>query len=160
IPHRLREVPSDIVYRCEIDGRTAYILFLIEHQSRPDRWLPFRQLQYKVGLMDQHLQQGGDTLPLILTLCLYHGKKSPYPYSVELFDLFKDPALARKYLLYCGLIDLTVMSDEALQQHGVAALTECLFKHIFARDFVQALKQLIQQGIFAQTLDPLGPPYL
>ena len=78
---RLRAQHCDIIYQAEINGHEGYIAFLIEHQSTADSLMAFRKLEYNVGLMRQHLNQGAEKLPVIINICLYHGEKSPYPYS-------------------------------------------------------------------------------
>jgi predicted transposase/invertase (TIGR01784 family) len=40
------EAEVDVLYRTMIDGREAFLYFLIEHQSRSDRLMPFRVLYY------------------------------------------------------------------------------------------------------------------
>lgn len=88
LPH-LKQIQSDIVYECQIDNQAGYIYFLLEHQSSPDQLMAFRKLQYNVALMDQHLKKGNQKLPVIVSLCLYNGHKSPYPYSTNVFDCFE-----------------------------------------------------------------------
>jgi recombination-promoting nuclease RpnB len=87
-----------VVYSCKIDNKSIYIL--VEQQTKPDFLLPFRFLQYNVALLAEHLAQNKKEkkrqyLPTILNLCLYTGKKTPYPYSLDIYDCFEDPILAR-----------------------------------------------------------------
>ena len=89
----LRQIHSDMVYRAEINGRLGYIAFVLEDQATPHKLMAFRKLEYNVGAMRKHLKQGEEKLPAIINICLYHGKKSPYPYSTDLFDCFSDPEL-------------------------------------------------------------------
>ena len=39
-----------------IEGHEAYIYLLLEHQSTPDRLMPFRMLKYICNIIDQHLK--------------------------------------------------------------------------------------------------------
>ena len=89
LPH-LKRIQSDIVYKCLIDQKSSYIYFLLEHQSTPDELMAFRNLQYNVALMAQHLQTGHNKLPVIVSLCLYNGSKSPYPHSTDVLDCFEN----------------------------------------------------------------------
>lgn len=75
---------SDVVYQCEIDNKPAFLYFLIEHQSTPDKLLAFRLLYYIFQLMKRHLDQGNDQLPIVLPMCIYHGDESPYPHSRDI----------------------------------------------------------------------------
>jgi len=125
------------VYRCQIDGKEAYSYCIVEHQRTPDPLLPFRILQYKVALMEQHLAQGNKKLPSIMNLCLYAGKESPYPYSTDIYDCFEEPALARREIFKAlQLIDLTVRSEAELMHHGEADLVEILLKQAVVCDFL------------------------
>src|SRR5260363_241928 len=74
-------------------------------------------LQGSVSLMAQHLKEGHDKLPLVLPICIYHGKISPYPNSADIFDHFEDPDLARALVFKpFSLVDLTTMTEEAIKQ--------------------------------------------
>jgi len=159
---KLKHIHSDIVYSSKIAGQAGYIIIIIEHESTSrEKFMPFRKLQYSVGAMDDHLSQGHDKLPIILNLCLYHGKKSPYPHSTDLFELFENPEMAREYMFKnFKLIDLTVMSEEEIQQHGLATLMETLFKHCRDKDLLRVIRQLIEQEILQQTIRFMGKNFL
>ncbi|EGY29122.1 putative protein (putative transposase or invertase), partial [Candidatus Regiella insecticola 5.15] len=121
---------SDLVYSCKIGGHPGYIYLASEHQNQPDKMMAFRHLCYSVELMSNHLKQGHKKLPIVLPLVIYHGSTSPYPYSTEIWDCFDSPELAKTLALKSfQLIDLTVMSDEEINQHGLASVMEILFKH-------------------------------
>lgn len=97
---KLAQLHSDVVYTCQIDEKSSYIHILLEQQTKPDPLLPFRFLQYNVAMLAEHLsqtKQGNQKtkLPIILNLCLYSGKKTPYLYSVDIYDCFADPVLAK-----------------------------------------------------------------
>ena len=143
----LKRIQSDVIFECLIDKMDSYIHFLIEHMSTAESMLPFRRLQYNVALMDDHLQQGNKKLPTIVSLCLYHGARSPYPYSTDIHDCFENPELARQYSFQAmNLIDLTVMDDSTLKQHGLIALMELLLKHHSDKQIVRFLKNLEESG--------------
>ena len=131
---QLRELHSDVVYACQLDHKKAYLYLLIEQQTNPDLLLPFRFLQYNVRLLEQHLKQQEEkkrkgSLPMVINLCPYAGKQSPYPYSVDIYDCFEDPILARAELFKpLPMIDLGQLSEEELKQHGTASGMELLLK--------------------------------
>ena len=110
----------DVVYTCQIDRKSAYIYLLIEEQTTPDPLLPFRFLQYNVALLTEHLAQIGErkknrSLPVIVNLCIYAGKKTPYPYSVDIYDCFEDAFLVRAEMFKpLSLVDLGQVRKEAL----------------------------------------------
>ena len=152
----LKRIQSDIIYKCLIDNQDSYIHFLIEHMSTAESMLPFRRLQYNVALMDDHLRQGNKKLPSIISLCLYHGTKSPYPYSTDIHDCFENPELSRQYSFQpMKLIDLTVMDDETLQEHGLNALMELLLKHHSDKQIIRFLKNLQESGKLSRLLSAI-----
>ncbi len=112
----------------------------------PQVMLPFRFLQYHVSLMEKHLEQGNKRLPIIINLCLYAGKRSPYPYATDLYHCFEVPDLASNEVLGSlvfkpvQLVDLTVVSQEALSRHGKADLLEMLLKQAVCKDVLQWIK--------------------
>jgi len=144
---KLHQLHSDVVYTCQLDHKSAYIYVLIEQQTTPDPLLPFRFLQYNVELLKQHIKQRKEKdkklpLPVIINLCLYSGKKTPYPYSVDIYDCFEDPVLARAEMFKpLPLIDLGQMSEEELKEHGAAALVELLLKQARYRTFLKWIKE-------------------
>ncbi|WP_339058492.1 Rpn family recombination-promoting nuclease/putative transposase [Candidatus Regiella endosymbiont of Tuberolachnus salignus] len=121
---------SNNAYPLQRSCKIGYIYLAAEHQSSDDEMMAFRILCYVVELMNNHLKQGHKKLPIVLPLVLYHGEKSPYPYSTKIWDCFENPELAKAIALKpFQLIDLTVMSDEEINQHGLASVMEILFKH-------------------------------
>ncbi len=69
VDEKLAQLHSDVVYTCQIDGQEAYLYALVEQQTKPDSLLPFREKK-----------KNKKQLLIIINLCLYSGKKSPYPY--------------------------------------------------------------------------------
>lgn len=145
---QLNDLHSDVLYTCQLDKKSAYIYLLIEQQTNPDPLLPFRFLQYNVDLLKQHIKQRKKEkekklpLPVIINLCLYSGKKTPYPYSVDIYDCFEDPILARAEMFKpLPLIDLGQMSEDELKRHGTASLMELLLKQARYRTFLKWIKE-------------------
>ncbi len=157
---KLREIHCDIAYKCKIDQQDGFILFLIEHQSNAPELMAFRKLQYTVSLMNDYLREGHTKLPLVLPICLYHGSESPYPHSTDIYDEFDNPELARELVFKpFHLIDLTTLSQETIEKHGLAAVMEMLFKHYQAKDVVNKFKQIVRNSVFTQTIYQIGTPY-
>lgn len=131
----LRPYYSDIIYSLQTTTGHGYVHVLIEHQSTPDKHMAFRLLRYAVAAMQRHLEAGHKTLPLVIPILFYHGKRSPYPWSLSWLDAFSDPVAARQlYSSPFPLVDITVIPDEEIMQHrSIAALT-LVQKHIRQRD--------------------------
>nr|WP_259411824.1 Rpn family recombination-promoting nuclease/putative transposase [Coxiella burnetii] len=66
-------------------------------------------------------------------------------FSTDLFTLFgEEEPLAREVLLKpFTLVDVTQMADEKLKMMRWAGIMELVQKHIFARDFISFLKELL-----------------
>ena len=143
VNEELRQLHSDVVYQCQLSDKPAYVYCVLEHQSTPDPLLPFRILQYNVALMAAHLRQKKEQrLPLIANVCLYAGQQAPYPHSVDLYDCFERPDLARAVMFKpLALVDLTTAPPEALQKLGNAAPLGLLLKQAQERAYLQWLKK-------------------
>ncbi|OJW68396.1 MAG: hypothetical protein BGO68_05575 [Candidatus Amoebophilus sp. 36-38] len=139
----LQQIHGDIIYRCKLKGKKAYMYLVLEHQSQPDRLLAFRMLVYDVYLMEQHWEQlkkeKNKYFPDIANICVYASKRSPYPYSLDICDYFDDPIEAREKIKMFNpviLKDLTVLSEEELLKYGKADLVAILLKEGVKRDFL------------------------
>ena len=119
------------MFQCKLrDKRDAYLYVLVEHQTAPDRLMSFRVLLYICMLMNDHLKKGHKKLPVVLNLLLYSGKRSPYPYSLDIYDCFEGPELAKEWMFKpLDIIDLSVLSEEVLSQHGQADLLKILLMY-------------------------------
>jgi len=144
IDRELRGIQSDILYSLQTDSGEGYIYCLIEHQSSPDRYMTFRLMRYALAAMQRHLDNHNQALPLVIPILFYHGKISPYPYSMSWLDAFSDVKSARQ--LYCGdfpLVDVTMISDDEIVQHRRVAALELVQKHIRQRDMADLEQQLV-----------------
>jgi predicted transposase YdaD len=85
-------------------------------------------------------------LPAAYAMVFYHGKQSPYPYSLKLEDCFNDPlGLMRKVLSDAvPLIDVNQLSDEALKQQSWVGPMARALKHIRDRDLTDILLELLE----------------
>ena len=143
VKESLSHLHADIVWQCTVRHRNTHIYALIEHQSTPDQLLPFRVTQYDTALMGQHLEHKYKHLPIIANICLYAGKRTPYPYSVDLYDCFEDPVLARQCMgnpFTLILVDLNTFSEAELAQHGTADMLQILLKQGIQRSFLPWIK--------------------
>ena len=137
----LRQYFSDVLYSLKTTrDEEGYIHVLIEHQSSPDKRMAFRLLRYALAAMQRHLEAGHKSLPLVIPVLFYTGKRSPYPYSTRWLDAFSDPVLAARL---CAepfpLVDVTVIPDEEIAGHRSMAALTLLQKHIHQRDFAELM---------------------
>lgn len=77
VEENLRASYSDILYSLQTTHGPGYVYALIEHQSKPDKFMAFRLMRYAIAAMQRHLDAGHDTLPLVVPLLFYHGSISP-----------------------------------------------------------------------------------
>jgi predicted transposase/invertase (TIGR01784 family) len=144
---------SDVVYSLKTaNGHKGYIYTVIEHQSTPDKLIPFRLMRYTLGIMQHHLRQGYDQLPLVIPMLFYHGMTSPYPFSMDWLQLFSEPDLARTlYNQPFPLVDVTAIPDNEIMQQKRMALLEIVLKHArVVRDLMELadpIRSLLKLGL-------------
>ncbi|MGG6108559.1 Rpn family recombination-promoting nuclease/putative transposase (plasmid) [Pantoea allii] len=141
----LRQYFSDVLYSLKTThGDDGYVHVLIEHQSSSDKHMAFRLLRYAVAAMQRHLEAGHKTLPLVIPVLFYTGKRSPYPYSTRWLDEFSVPVLAsRLYGEAFPLVDVTIIPDEEIAEHRSMAALTLLQKHIHQRDLAELVDKLV-----------------
>lgn len=148
IDKELRELISDILYSVTIKGEEGYLYLLVEHQSKADRMMPFRILEYTCRIMRQDISNGKKSLPVVIPLVLYNGKIK-YPYDHDIFSLFSNKQqveLAKKTLCKpFNLLDLNEFSDEELMSENWSNIMLVLMKHIYSRDLLNVLELLKEQ---------------
>ena len=137
----LEERLSDVLYKAKTsNNKDCYTYLLIENQSTPTWDMPIRMLQYQLSIIDSHLKQypKQKQIPIVIPLLVYNGTKSPYPYTLDILELFNDLELAKKtFAKPAYLIDVTQMSDEKIKKHNLIGLLEFCQKHVRDRKFLQ-----------------------
>ncbi|MBY0379767.1 MAG: Rpn family recombination-promoting nuclease/putative transposase [Burkholderiales bacterium] len=154
IDNELREKYSDIVYKLDLKNKTSciYVYVLVEHQSSAERLMPLRILKYQIEIIQTHIAQykTEENLPLVVPLVFYNGDKSPYPYAIDILDLFADKKLVADIGLgRFNLVDLTVTSEYEILKHKQLALLEMCLKHINARNFNNVIDHILNAFIVA-----------
>jgi predicted transposase YdaD len=159
IDTELAESLSDLVYHCQLAGEDACISILIEHQSRPDVFMPVRIGHYLFSLLTKQLKQRQPhstateskkvprrLLTPVYALVFYHGQTSPYPYSLQLADCFNDPLklMANLFQHPIALIDINQLPDDQLKQQQWIGIVARALKHIRAADISPYLLDLLQ----------------
>lgn len=91
VDEQLRDSQSDLLFAVEraAGDLPAWLYVLLEHQSQPDRWMPFRLLKYCCRIWDRdrrmHPRERG--LRPIIPLVLYQGR-ARWRHATEFAELF------------------------------------------------------------------------
>ena len=74
------------LYLAKINGDKGFLYLLVEHQSKADRLMPFRVLEYACRIMRQDLNNGKKSLPIVIPLVFITGKLTIR--MIQIFFLF------------------------------------------------------------------------
>lgn len=136
----LRDHAADLLFTARWQGdETLLVHLLIEHQSRVDRWMALRLIEYQLRIWERWRRNHPEVnaLPRIVPVVLYHGDQ-PWPHPTRFADLIEGRRRDRSVLLEGALDfqwwldDLTRYSDEALRARALDAasqLTLLALKH-------------------------------
>ncbi|WP_157171774.1 Rpn family recombination-promoting nuclease/putative transposase [Nocardia higoensis] len=133
---RLRSRYSDVLFHALLDDHDAFIYVLIEHQTRPDRFMPLRMIEYMAAIWNRYLGERPEaaTLPPIVPVVVHSGPHSrrwntPTELS-ELIGLAPDTRLALgEHLPRLRLVldDLTTVDVEALRRRALTPAARLMF---------------------------------
>jgi len=118
ISDNLKMQITDLLFKTDFNGKPGYLYLLVEHQSQPEKLMPFRILKYMIAIMEDHLGQNNTAiLPVVYPMIMYSGGK-PYNYSTNLLDLFEEQKeLALEVFLHgYQLVDISQIPDEELKK--------------------------------------------
>ncbi|MFN3234778.1 MAG: Rpn family recombination-promoting nuclease/putative transposase [Gammaproteobacteria bacterium] len=142
----LKHKSTDMVYRVKlVPDQEMFIALHVEHQSKEEKNMPLRCLQYHATIMENHLKIYGD-IPLVYTIVYYNGQK-PWRSSSDLRDLIRAPkALIEEFALKpFKLVDLNKIEDKKLREQKLAGIMSMLMKHIHQRDLYHVLMSLVEE---------------
>ena len=147
----LDESISDLVYSCQYkDSNTqARIIILVEHQSKPDKFMPVRVYDYIFGLWCNELKTRENNqalLPSCHALVFYHGKQKPYPYSMDLAACidFKG-SMAAFWQNTIQLVEVDNYSDERLLAQKLDGVLSLALKHSRDDDLTEVIYQIAKR---------------
>lgn len=140
-----RESIVDVLFKTKINGKEGFIYLLVEHQSRPDKLMPLRVIKYTINVINDYTEKNdSETFPLIYPVVVYHGKKE-WKHSNDINDLVDSSRelIDQYFLKPFHLVDLSKIPDEELKNHTWAGIAEFALKHIFERDVLPWVRQII-----------------
>ncbi len=116
---------ADLLFRAPLDDKTAYVYFLLEHQSEPDPLMPFRILTYMQRIWDRALKQESErrSLPIILPLVVHHGRRG-WTAPMRLHEIIE--GLAEFPKLETFLPDFRLLIDDLVHLDDAALLARPL----------------------------------
>ncbi|MCJ8268048.1 MAG: Rpn family recombination-promoting nuclease/putative transposase [Psychrosphaera sp.] len=177
IDNELQASFSDVVFDCPYlvkhkshsNTSNAKVILLVEHQSTPDRLMPFRVYHYLFNLLYKHLKQrdesqSKDKLPVVYALVFYHGKQTPYPYPMCLTDCFDDvqgctnavnagmhrngdplKIMAEIFAKPVDVIDINETHDDEIKHQQLLGIMTGALKHIWDRDITRHMVGLFER---------------
>ncbi|WP_299237996.1 Rpn family recombination-promoting nuclease/putative transposase [Sulfurihydrogenibium sp.] len=134
----------DLLYKCKLNDKDAYIRLIFEHKSYVDKKLPLQLMQYNAVIWEEALKEK-DYYPPIINIVFYHGRvKWNFPTTIpEIEDEELDKYIQKLNYI---LIDLNEIEDENLKRHlkkNVDLIMEMLImKHI--HDRLERIKTLLK----------------
>lgn len=159
VDNDLHEQVVDLLYSADFSGLSGYIYVLVEHQSEPEKLMPFRMLKYMVAIMEDYLgKTSGNTLPIIYPIIMYSGSK-PYNYSTDLFDLFEDKKLAMEILWQpYQLVDISkILNSEFDEFVWYGTLAKSMkYIHKYKKDITFLVERLMPELQKIESLGKIG----
>jgi predicted transposase/invertase (TIGR01784 family) len=146
-----RKKQSDILYAITLNGQESFVYILLEHQSKPDKFMAFRLLQYMLGIWQNFIDEKKvKQLPPIIPFVFYNGKHL-YPYDNQLWSLFSQPKWASRFFEEGFiLVDLNTLSDETLLSHKELAYLELPQKYALKKSMQKIFGPLFNNPLFSQ----------
>jgi predicted transposase/invertase (TIGR01784 family) len=144
-----RQVHSDLLFTASTrGGGDALIYILFEHQSSPDRTMPFRLLRYIVRVWERWLREQGDRtpLPLVLPVVLHHdeGRWTWAPELASMLDASPELLEAtRAYVPHFRFVldDLAALSPEELASRALDGFPKLVQLALWASRSLRRLRR-------------------
>ncbi len=132
----------DMLYSVKIRDSTGYISLLLEHQSRPEKFMAFRIMKYVLSICDAHLKKYPKSkFPVIHPMIFYTGERK-YNSSLSFWDLFVSPELIKKSLCRdsgFSILSLREIKDIDLKKRYRSGVMLYLMSKIFKKDIMPFL---------------------
>ena len=149
ISESLRLSMADVVFEVAFKSKQGQMFILIEHQSVPEKLMPFRILKYTVAIMDDYLKRTkNDVLPIVFPMIFYTGIRE-YNYSANIMDLIGDPynLLSDLKIKSTKVIKINKINDVDLQQDVYCSILGLVMKRIkmqYVEDLLYKIRKLMQ----------------
>ena len=143
---------ADVFYSAQIKGQPIDVLFMLNHERKPDEFLGIRIGEYALGAMRRSMRQKNGRYVFVLSFTLYNGLRRPYPYTYpypysHLIGLKSTNLIDKLLLSTQNLLDVSIHDDTVLTSHGNVGIVELFMKHVNNVDVATWLcqnKQLVE----------------
>lgn len=147
VDNALRVTQSDVLYKARIAQQDSYLYLLSDQQTEPDRMMPWRLLDYNMGIWRNHLKENrSQELPLIVNIVFYNGQK-PYCHPLDIRALFAAPEEFVNLVWNQPfiLLDLNKITDEEMRTQEWFGVLAYFYKHTRYQDALARLKKVMPQ---------------
>ena len=140
---------ADLVIETTFKSANNHVLILIEHQSTPEKDMPFRIHKYVMAIMDDYAKRNPrSALPVVFPMIFYTGTRE-YNYSTNIVDLIANPYNLPTIFSDSPIkvIELNKIKDEELikkTHYGIMALIMKRIKMQPVEDLLYKVKNLIR----------------
>jgi predicted transposase/invertase (TIGR01784 family) len=149
IDQELKLLQSDVLMKAKISKKDAFVYLLTEHQSQPDKLMPFRLLQYMIKIWSHHIKEKKSPLPLpvIVPLVFYTGD-GEYRADKTIWDLCGAEAPLMQTILTkpFAVINVNLIPESVVQSRLWAGTLEFVmrshFKKHIPEDFIKIANKL------------------
>jgi predicted transposase/invertase (TIGR01784 family) len=144
----LQEGQLDLLFSAKINKKKAYFcVFLVEHQSTQQKFLPLRMHSYVVRIWNDYAKKyPKDNLPMVMPFLVYTGKEK-YKKPLSLLKLFSDSESVKRSLLEFIFIGLPNHSYEELRLRKYLGLLLSFMKAIHEPDIIEVFQDKEQKKL-------------
>ena len=145
----LQEHFSDLLYKIKLRNTKseAFIFFLFEHKSAPDKWTALQILRYQLEFWEREKRAGAKKLSPIFPIVFYHGK-SQWKISLNFSSLvdFQEQEFLKPFVpeYKYFLCDLSVLPEAQIIGTAFLKTTLLLMKNIRQKDLHGNLKRFFE----------------
>ncbi len=159
----LQEHFSDLLFRIKLkQGDEAYIFFLFEHKSSPDKWAAWQVLRYEVRHWEQETRNDeSKKLSLIIPIVFYHGQArwnfdTRFSALIDFGGREDLREYAPEFRIY--LYDLSRYADEEIKGAAILRILLLVMKYVFSKHLDEKLKDIYK--MFREVRGSRGTDYL
>jgi len=139
----------DLLFTARADEREIFIYFLLEHKSKPERWVALYLLRSMINIWMKHIRDHKKIrrLPPILPVVIYHGDRE-WSVDPEFSTLIDCPAdlpelMASVPRFRFTLADLATVDAETLRRGGGSAAMRLALLALKEAQTARSLEELL-----------------